>query len=511
MKSKHSNGGSRRSWQWIRPDDKQPAASGRLTAMVVVVTLMLIGCGRSWRQGPLQNEVERDVRVSARHDPNERPAAPAASPDAKPSDGGHRPNVDIPEGAGCQTYVDMALRRNPAIRAAQQKISRLAERIPQVTSLDDPMFAVAPVGEMTETAAGMVGLMAGISQKLPFPGKLETRGRIAGQAVAMAAQDLEHVRLQVAADIRRAYWSHYHAARAIEVTERSRALLGRFRKIAETKNKAGSATQQDVLRASVELSNLDSELIMWRQRLDTAAGMINSLIDRSVTAAVPLPQTLTLDRISLELDALLDRAGKINPTMRKVRERIEAYRQRLGLARLDRIPDLTAMVNYAAVEDDGLSVAANGDDQWWFGIGVNLPIWFARLDAAEQEARRGIFEGLADLSGAQNRVAFRVQDAYLKVDAQQRLVILLRDVIVPQARQTVDASFSGYRAGRLGFLPLVDNWRKLLNFRLMHHQSLAQFEKDFAQLQEAVGEDLLRAPGGALEDVSKNAITDPRP
>ena len=39
-------------------------------------------------------------------------------------------------------------------------------------------------------------------RKLPFPGKLETRGRIAGQIVAMAAQDLERIRLQMVADTR---------------------------------------------------------------------------------------------------------------------------------------------------------------------------------------------------------------------------------------------------------------------------------------------------------------------
>lgn len=398
----------------------------------------------------------------------------------------------IDAASGPEAFVQLAMERNPAIRAAKQKIERLAQRIPQVTSLGDPMFNVAPIGEMAETAAGQAGLMTGVSQKLPFPGKLSTRGRVAGQRVAAAAQDLEATKLQVIADTRQAYWSHYFAVRAIEVTEQSRELISQFKQIAEAKNKAGTASQQDVLRASVELSNLDNELITWRQRRTTAAAMLNSLIDRLVTAEIPTPSVASAEAIAIDLDRLLTEAEQINPAIRKVREQVEERRQRLKLARLNRYPDLTAMINYVAVDDEGMSMAANGKDQWWLGFGVNLPIWTEKLDAVENEARHGIMESLANLNNAHNRVAFRVQDASVKVDTQQRLTILFRDVIVPQAQQTVDASFSSYRAGKVEFLTVVDNWRKLLNFQLMYHQSLAQLEKDFAALQQTVGRDLER-------------------
>ncbi|MEE8147784.1 MAG: TolC family protein, partial [Longimicrobiales bacterium] len=108
----------------------------------------------------------------------------------------------------------------------------------------------------------------------------------------------------------------------------------------------------------------------------------------------------------------------------------------------------------------------------------------------------------------QNRIAFRVQDALTKVESEQRQVILFRDVIIPQARQTVDASRSGYRAGTLDFLTLVDNWRKLLDFELMYHEHLAQMEQSFAELQRAVGQDLSRLGRAEEEtqDVDAEAV-----
>ncbi len=363
----------------------------------------------------------------------------------------------------------------------------MAERVPQVTSLPDPMFQVVPIGEMAETAAGQVGLMTGISQKLPYPGKLDVAGRMAAQEVAVATAEYEKVRLGVVADTRRSYWGLYYATRAIEATHASRNLLEQFQKTAEAKFRAGQATQQDVLRASVELSNLDNQLITLGQRQTTAAAMLNSLMDRPVNAAIPTLPPAELHEIKLSIDQLLKDAEGQNPEMRRVRERIEAFRQQVNLAKLNRNPDLNLSLNYSAVEDSGLSRMANGDDQWWLGFGINLPIWVERLDAAEREAHRGVLENLAELNSTRNNISFRVHDAFVRVETQQRQVVLFRDVIVPQAQQTVEASLSGYQAGKVDFLTLVDNWRKLLDFELMYHRNLAQLEQDHASLQQVVG------------------------
>jgi len=404
-------------------------------------------------------------------------------------------DIQVPADSGADDYVKLALERNPAIRAALQKVARLGERVPQATSLDDPMFQVAPVGEMAETAAGQVRLMAGVSQRLPTPGKLGARGRIASQDAAVAVQEFHDTRLRVVADTRRAFWSYYFTTRAIEVTQANRNLLAQFHQIAEAKYKANTASQQDVLRASVELSNVDNELITLDQQQTTSVAMLNRLIDRPVIAPLPQPRAVDHDTLGLDLDHLLTEAARSSPLIQKVREQIQGFRERLALAKLNRWPDLTVSANYAAVDDDGLSGVSNGDDQWWLGFGINLPVWTQRLDAAEQEATRGIFEGIAQLTDTHNRVAFQVQDAFVRVDTDRRLTILFRDVIVPQARQTVDASLNDYQAGGVDFLTLIDSWRKLLDFELMYHQSLARLEQDFATLEKVVGHDLNRQPG----------------
>ncbi|MEE8154082.1 MAG: TolC family protein [Phycisphaerales bacterium] len=463
-------------------------------SFILLGMLVFTGCASDYRAGPFADWIDREL-VNAE-------PVPELTRRYRTREAGHLAEAGLatlPDDAGPEEYVLLALERNPGIKSAEQKIRRLANRIPQVTSLDDPMFQLAPFGEMAETAAGQVGAMTALSQRLPLPSKLRTRGRIVAQDVAEAVAALERVRLRVIADTRLTWWRYYYTTRAIQVTQNSHDLLSQFQDVAEAKYRAGTATQQDVLRASVELSSLDNELIALRQRLISAGAMLNRLIDRRFDAPLPEPTIRTLDEIALELATLLTEAARSNPGIRQIHERIEGYKQRLDLARLNRWPDLTVSFNYNLVESEGLSRIANGDDQWWFGFGFNLPIWTERLDAAEREALRGRLENIAALGDERNRVDFRVQDAFAKVQSQQQQVVLFRDVIVPQAQQTVDASLSSYRSGKVDFLTLIDNWRKLLVFQLMYHQNLAQFEQSFAELQRAVGHDLNRTtpPSGA--------------
>ena len=398
--------------------------------------------------------------------------------------------LPIPGDADAELYVLIALERNPAIKSAQRRYRKLLERIPQARSLADPMLQVSFIGEMAETAAGQVEAMTRISQKFPYPGKLATRGEVAAHEAAAAGREVEVTRLRIVADTRRAFWTLYFAVRAIDVTMRSRELVRQFHASAEAKYKAGIVGQPDVLRASVELGILENDLIGFGQRRESATAMLNSLLDRHAGAPLPDPMPIELGESTLELEALIAQAQRVNPILNAIHERIERDRQRMKLARLDRYPDVTVGLTYNAVDDKGLSGVANGDDQWWLSFGLNLPIWQVRLDAAEREALEAILQNVSRLDDERNRVAFRVSDALANVQAQRHHALLLRDVILADARQAVDASASGYRVDRTDFLTLIDNWRKMLDLELMYHDSIVQLERAFADLQQAVGADV---------------------
>jgi len=466
------------------------------TCAVIAVCLILTACESPFANHPYRDWIERDPEVWRLSN-----GGPAHAGHTLKVDQADAPGSTLPDNATVDDFVALAMRRSPAIRRAQLKIDRLQARIPQQTSLDDPQFMLTPIGEMAETAEGRVAVMTTLSQKFPWPGKLNTKGRIAMQQVAMAQQELAQTRLRIADDVRQAYWNYYFAVRGGEVLQQQRGLLGQFKEVAEAKYRAGSVSQQDVIRASVELSDLDNELLTLQQRRTSAVAMLNRLLDRPTRATIAAPPKVELREAWMALDNLLARAAIDNPRLESVRRKIAMYREQYRLAKLDRYPDMTVSVGYNVVEDEGHAAGATGQDQWQLGVGFNIPLWQQKREAAEREALSGIFESIAELTDMSNEVSFRVQDALIRVQTQQQLVTMFRDVIIPQAQQAVDASHSSYRAGKTDFLTLIDNWRKLLDFQLLYHKSLSQFEQDFADLQREVGQ---RLPRVARKDSVSN-------
>lgn len=407
------------------------------------------------------------------------------------------PSQEIADPRSAEDFVTLAVARNPAIRAAEAKVRRVSERETQARSLDDPMFTVAPIGDMAETAAGQVGLMTSLSQRLPLPSKLDARGRIAALEAAQARAELEQVKLQVVADTRRAYWTFAFVSRAIETTRESRSLLLQLRDVADAQFRAGQRNQQDVLRAAAELGNLDSELVVLGQRRDTAAAMLRQMIDAPRSQPLAEPTLPSEHDIVVSRDALLARAVQVNPALGRIAERMTQFEQQQRLANLNRWPDLTVSLSYNAVDNDGLSPAANGQDQWWVGFGINLPIWTEKYDAAEREAMFGRLEAASELAAERNRVTFRVEDALLRLESQREVLRLLSAQVIPDARAAVEAAAATYRTGAGDFLVLVDNWRKLLGYQVMEHQVSAAVEQALADLQQAVGADIDRQTGDA--------------
>jgi len=436
-----------------------------------------------------------------------RPLTPDVADDAavkrigtQAADSGLPPPVATPppDGSGLEDYIGIALRDNPAIRKAIRQVQVLGYRIPQVTSLDDPVVnLIPPTGDMTQTAAGMMEGAGGVSQKIPFPGKLSTRGRIAEQAVRMALDALADARISTVAQVQKAYYSYYLAEVSTQITRESQDLLAQIRDVAAARYRAGAALQQDVLRAEVHLYDLTNELITLQQQRATAQAQLNSVMNRDVQAPLPVPEPFELADVDWKLPDAMARAVETNPRLARLQDQIQRDLEAIKLAHLNYFPDLNIGFAYTLI-GSGISPVASGSDVWNFAFGLNVPIWWQRLRAGVLEGNAQVLASVDEYEELRNLIFFQLQDALVKIDTQYRRAVLFRDLIVPRAWQVVEVSTSAYQAGQLDFTTLFDNWRNWLNFSLAYHRSLAELEQRFADLQQLIGIRIARS--SAAED-----------
>ncbi len=408
-----------------------------------------------------------------------------------------------------EDYIRLALEQNPEIRAAEQAARALAERVPQVTALRDPVLKMKVMPEPVRTAEGDNYFVLGIQQKLPIPQKLTRRGAAALAQMRAALEQYRAVRLRVIADVKRAYYRLYVVDRTIEIETANRDLLRGLIDAVQAQVAVGGRSQADLLRAQVEFSTLESRLIELRRRRGVSVAMLNRLLDRAPRAPVGPTPEVEPEHVELEVRRLLGVAEAHNPELKRLAREIESRRASLELAKLGSWPDFTLGLEWIQVDprdafqpppnpQTGIrppapKLSEEGSDNWAITLSMNLPIWQQRIRAAIREAQSRLRAAQHDLGAAKNRVQFQVQDALLRVYEQQELADLFAHTIIPQARQTYEVSRAAYTAGRGDFLTVIDNWQKWLAFSIQYRRAIGETERAVADLEQALGISLVEA------------------
>lgn len=399
--------------------------------------------------------------------------------------------------------IAAALERNPDIRAAIETARSKASRIPQATALPDPFLSTKTMPEPIRTAEGDNFFIFGIRQTLPVPEKLDRRGRIALEETRMAIEEVEQTRLRVIADVKRAYFQLYAIDKTIGITEENKALLRDLIQVALGEFRVGRRPQTDVLRAQVERSNLDSELVELRQRRITVVALLNSLLDRPYSTSVSTPPDYDARRTTAQLDRVLEQAIRINPELRRIERQIARDEESVRLARLAYWPDFTLGVEWIQMDPRGAfkprinpqtgvrpranEMSEDGSDNWALTFGFNLPVWFEKIEAGIREAREKLSASRRKHTSVKNTILFKVRDALARVQSFRDIADLYATSIIPQAQQAYQVSRAGYIAGTSDFQYVIDNWQKWLFFRIAYYRTLGELERSVADLEQTVG------------------------
>lgn len=400
-------------------------------------------------------------------------------------------------------YIILALENNPEILKAGEAARAKAARIPQVTALPDPMLTTRTLPEPVRTAEGDNYFTLGISQRLPLPEKLDRAGKIALQETRGAIAEWEKVRLRVIADVKRAYFQVYVIDRTVEITRENQQLLDGLIDVARGQVAAGKRQQEDVLRAQVEYSSLEARIIELKQSRVSATAMLNMLLNRHPSTPVPSPHTFSIRQLDANLGELLAKAAEVNPELARLRHQIDRDKEAVALARLAYWPDLNLGFEWMSMQPRDAFVppinpatgkrpkvsqmSEEGTDNWGIMIGINVPIWFEKIEAGIREAKRTLAASNHAYASAKNMVQFRVADALTNVQAQRELAELFDGSIIPQAQQAYQVSRTGYSAGRSDFQYVIDNWQKWLMFTIQYHRAIGALERSVADLEAAIG------------------------
>lgn len=382
--------------------------------------------------------------------------------------------------------IQEALARNPEMVVVRKQWEVASNRIVQARSLEDPTLSVqwwnAPQSFNLGRAENTI---IGLSQTFPFPGKLALKETVASRSADVTEQALRAKERDLIARLKQAYYDLFLAQKAIQIHHEQIDLLRQFFEIANAKFRTGKGNQVDVIKAQVELSTLHQQLPVLEQRRETAQAKVNTLLNRDPRLPLGLSEEPREGRFNQDLEDLFQLATNARPELKAANLTVQRNEQSRALAERQYYPDFNVGVqrfqNFQANDGFGATVAMT----------IPFALWTKpKYDAAVQEATMAIAAARADLRTLENLTRFQIRDLLAKVRASWEVAVLYRTTVLPQAEQGVAAARAGYRAGKSGFLDLIEADRAWRGFQLEYFKALVERQHRLAELEQVVGADL---------------------
>ena len=387
--------------------------------------------------------------------------------------------------------VRIARASNPMLRAARASATAAGQRISRVGALPDPQLQLGLMNRMASdfgnTMDPMTMNQVQLMQMLPWPGKLGGARLAARHDAAAATADADEQVRMLGAQVRMAYYDLAYADRALEVMQGTQHLLRQFLDVSTTMYAVGSAVQQDVLRAQVEVARMTEEIARMGQERVAGAARLNALLGREARRPIgPLDLPEPTGDLP-EADSLIAGALAGRPAVRAGMERVAAAEASLSAARRELYPDLQLGVAYQQRPQFPAMLSLM--------IGVNLPIFAG----SKQLAARRQMAAMRDMSQAEllnlkNETTARIVETRARAVQDRNLVRLYRTSIVPQARAAVQSSLSGYRVGRMSFMQLIDNQMTVNRYETETYRLIADYHQAAGELEALVGQPLEGQP-----------------
>lgn len=389
--------------------------------------------------------------------------------------------------------AERLLEENPRLRAARAGWRSATQRVKRTGTLPDPLLSYRYYARTPETRVGPQEHGLELSQTVPWAGKLGLQAERAEHLAASTFWNLRDLERALVAELKRNWFEALYLQEALAVNAEERELLRGFEGIALTRYATGEGIQQDVVKVQTEISRLSDRELLLRRQLDARSRRMAELVGRpgsgvTLAATVPGLPELSIDGSLLESQAELE-----HPLVRAAEFRIAAEETRARRRELDGRPDFRFGVGYTMVgeRDDTAGILLppedNGKDVLALTVGVNLPIWRKKIRAGIAEAEQGARAAGHDLDSARDALSFATQDASLRLESSAERAELYREVIVPQAGESLASAEAAYTTGRQGFLELLDAERVLFEARLAHRRLVADWWIAAADMERALG------------------------
>ena len=389
--------------------------------------------------------------------------------------------------------------QNPSVLEAVKNLERTRSQVLTAGARPNPQFAMqlgfGPA--YNQVVAGNTQQL-GVNQLFELGGKRRARLQFARDNILLAEKQLDDLRSDIRAAVRKAYAELAAAEANVELVENQRVLVERLRHITQKRVEKKLSEELDLLQAKLALESFETLRNSALARMRQASIKLNQLlgyqVDRDLdvednglfklsqkkTELVPPP-----DEQIKPLASYLVEAHEHRPDVKASRQQIAAAKSEIKLRKAEAIPDLligSGWVFTAYKKSSGYPQQPGA----FLNINMDMPIFYrhqGEIAAAKVNLERSLIQDRT----ASSIVEMDVRLAYSSIVSARANLAHYQKVLIPLALSVIRKSHEAYENGKSDLGSTIVAQQQYQQTFSNYFETVVAYQSAWADLETAVG------------------------
>lgn len=393
--------------------------------------------------------------------------------------------------ATLNNLIEKAIELSPKLKTLENKQGVANSKIAQFSNLPDPMLTFGlmnlPTNSFSFTQEPMTGKILGLSQAVPFPGKLSAAADVLSKDGEIVQQEIDDARNEIANDVRKIYYDLRFTREAIRIAEKSKKNLEQISQVVKTKYTVSNASQQNLIQIEVELTKIKDRIEELRGNEQSNLAALNSYLLQASDVDIKTAQVPSIISEHYIIDNLVQSAKQNRPFLKGITLAKQKSQLMESLADYEFYPNFNFSLQYSQ-RDEISRTNTSLNDLVSVTVGFNLPFDYGGKKSAKVEEAQLMQKMYAD----QYETALQLLNKSfgISVSKLNELVErekLIREGLLPQAEQSLKATIANYQVGNIDFINVLDAQNKVYEVETNLYRIRTAYLKELSQLEFLTG------------------------
>jgi len=348
-----------------------------------------------------------------------------------------------------------------------------------------------------------------VTQPIYAGGAISARVRAARLMSLYADQTVRAATQDVVYAAQSAYYDLLLSQHLVQIAEEDVRSAQAHLQTVEKRRAGGVVSDFDVLRAQVELSNYEANLLRARNAINISRANLIKILGISQESDFVLSDEFVFTPMQISMDDAVEAAFKNRPDLYSQEIQIRQQREQLRIARSRYLPTLNGYFTNTWAKPDPKSFASptiEWGDTWQAGFQGAWPIFdgFQREGAIIQEKAR-LRQAELGLVAIEETALYELTQALLSVENADEFV-RSQQLNLKRAGEGLRLAEVGYDQGINTQVELIDAQAALTTARVNYYQAIYQHVEAKLAVRRAMGTIVESGPAAEAKEAGRTTI-----